>query len=182
MPAARKNAKTPILDAAAKLVATAGVDALTFDGLAEATGISKGGILYHFPSKRDLLVSLVAASVERFEAMWDERVARDDVAAGRQARAYLDTYVALSRSNRVANINVALLAAAAADPSVMKPYVEAYERWQERLADDGIDEPTATILRLVADGLWATDLFHLPRLSDGLLDGIVEQLRGMTVR
>jgi AcrR family transcriptional regulator len=176
----RKNARTPILEAAATLVATAGVDALTFDGLAEATGISKGGILYHFPSKHDLLLSLVSESVVRFEELWDSFAQRDKVVAGRQARAFLDTYIAVSRSSKVANLNFALLAAAASDPTVMKPYAEAYERWQERLADDGIDEPTATILRLVADGLWATDLFRLPRLDDDLLAAIVERLRLMT--
>jgi AcrR family transcriptional regulator len=177
----RQNARTPILEAAVTLVATAGVDALTFDRLSEATGISKGGILYHFPSKRDLLVSLVAESAVQFEELWDYYAARDEVVAGRQARAYLDTYVAVSRASKVTNLNVALLAAAASDPTVMQPYVEAYERWQERLADDGIDEPTATVLRLVADGLWATDLFHLPRLDDRLLDAIVERLRLMTL-
>jgi AcrR family transcriptional regulator len=178
--ATRKNARTPILEAAATLVATAGVDALTFDGLAEATGISKGGILYHFPSKHDLLHSLVAESVDRFEELWDSFVKRDKVVPGRQARAYLNAYVSVSRARTVTNLNFALLAAAASDPSVMKPYVEAYERWQARLADDGIDEATATVLRLVSDGLWATDLFRLPRLDDRLLKEIVERLRLMT--
>jgi AcrR family transcriptional regulator len=178
--ATRRNSRTAILEAAATLVGTAGVDALTFDGLAEATGISKGGILYHFPSKHDLLFDLVSESVVRFEELWDSFAQRDEVVAGRQARAFLDTYVAVSRSKKVTTLNFALLAAAASDPSVMKPYAEAYERWQERLADDGIDEATATILRLVADGLWATDLFRLPRLDDHLLDAIVERLRLMT--
>jgi AcrR family transcriptional regulator len=177
----RKNARTPILEAAATLVATAGVDALTFDGLAEATGISKGGILYHFPSKHELLHSLVAESVVRFEGLWETFAQRDNVVAGRQARAFLDSYVAVSGTNKVTNLNFALLAAAASDPTVMKPYADAYERWQRRLADDGIDEPTATILRLVADGLWATDLFRLPRLDDRLLAAIVERLRLMTL-
>jgi AcrR family transcriptional regulator len=162
------------------LVANSGVDALTFDRLAEATGISKGGVLYHFPSKHDLLVSLVAESAVQFEALWDKLAARDDVVAGRQARAYLDAYVTVNRAATATNLNVALLAAAASDPTVMEPYVVAYERWQERLADDGIDEPIATVLRLVADGLWATDLFHLPRLDDRLLDAIVERLKLMT--
>jgi AcrR family transcriptional regulator len=162
------------------LVATAGVDALTFDRLAEATAISKGGILYHFPSKHDLLVSLVAESVVQFERLWDYFADRDDVVAGRRARAYLNAYVAVTRSSAATNLNVALLAATASDPTVMKPYVEAYERWQELLADDGIDEATATVLRLVSDGLWATDLFHLPPLDDSLLDAIVERLRLMS--
>ena len=162
------------------LVATSGVDALTFDRLAEATGISKGGILYHFRSKHDLLISLVAESVVRFEELWDHFVKRDDVVPGRQARAFLNAYVSVTRKSVATNLNFAILAAAGADPTVMAPYVDAYERWQLRLADDGIDEETATILRLVSDGLWATDLFRLPRLDDRLLDAIVERLRVMS--
>ena len=171
-----KNSRTRILDAAADLVATSGVDALTFDGLAEATAISKGGILYHFGTKRELLESLVQEGVDRFEALWDDHLERDDPTPGRQARTYLSATLTITG----ATFNFAFLAAAAADPTVMKPLVDAYVRWQRRLTSDGVDEAVATTLRLVADGLWAADMFRLPPLADSVADGITQLLADLT--
>ena len=44
----RPSNKELILDAADSLVASEGALHLTFDALSQQTGISKGGLLYHF--------------------------------------------------------------------------------------------------------------------------------------
>jgi hypothetical protein len=46
------GSKDRILDAAERVVLRDGVTHLTLDAVAAETGISKGGLLYHFPSKR----------------------------------------------------------------------------------------------------------------------------------
>lgn len=63
-----RDTRNEVLDAAEALVAESGVIALTFEAVARATGISKGGILYHFPSKD----ALTAAMIERFTTRFDE--------------------------------------------------------------------------------------------------------------
>ncbi|MEK1870378.1 MAG: helix-turn-helix domain-containing protein, partial [Ensifer adhaerens] len=60
--AKRETARDRILTAAEAIVVGKGVSSLTFDEVAEQTGLSKGGILYHFASKD----ALVRAMVERF--------------------------------------------------------------------------------------------------------------------
>ncbi len=40
-----------ILDAASRVVLDKGASALTLESVAEQAGISKGGLLYHFPTK-----------------------------------------------------------------------------------------------------------------------------------
>jgi AcrR family transcriptional regulator len=44
-----------ILDAAEELVCTRGIAGFTLDGVAQAAGVSKGGLLYHFRSKDSLI-------------------------------------------------------------------------------------------------------------------------------
>jgi AcrR family transcriptional regulator len=44
-----------ILDAAEELVCTRGIAGFTLDGVAQAAGVSKGGLLYHFGSKDSLI-------------------------------------------------------------------------------------------------------------------------------
>ncbi|GCB56911.1 hypothetical protein rerp_33190 [Rhodococcus erythropolis] len=44
-----------ILDALEKLLLVSGVAQVTLEGVAAEAGVSKGGLLYHFPSKEALL-------------------------------------------------------------------------------------------------------------------------------
>jgi AcrR family transcriptional regulator len=44
-----------ILDAAEELICTRGIAGFTLDGVAQAAGVSKGGLLYHFRSKDSLI-------------------------------------------------------------------------------------------------------------------------------
>ncbi len=52
-----------LLDAAEKVVARDGVNNLTLNTVAAEAGVSKGGLLYHFPHRR----SLVDATMQRLE-------------------------------------------------------------------------------------------------------------------
>ncbi len=47
-----------ILDAAEDLIAARGISAFTLDAVAQAAGVSKGGLLYHFSSKDSLISGL----------------------------------------------------------------------------------------------------------------------------
>src|SRR5690242_2095382 len=49
--AAPGPARDRILEAAERVVAEIGAARLTLDVVAQAAGVSKGGLLYHFPSK-----------------------------------------------------------------------------------------------------------------------------------
>ena len=61
----RPSNRDVILDAAEQLVASEGAARLTFDALGQATGISKGGLLYHFASKDKLLEAMLERMVAR---------------------------------------------------------------------------------------------------------------------
>jgi AcrR family transcriptional regulator len=56
-----------------QLVADQGASSLTLDAVAQAAGVSKGGLLYHYPNKDALL----AAMIERHCDDLDERCARE---------------------------------------------------------------------------------------------------------
>jgi AcrR family transcriptional regulator len=47
-----------ILDAAADVITARGISAFTLDAVAQAAGVSKGGLLYHFSSKDSLISGL----------------------------------------------------------------------------------------------------------------------------
>ena len=53
----RLNKKTAALEAALDIIAAEDVSGLTYESLAQATGMSKSGLIYHFPTRHDLLVN-----------------------------------------------------------------------------------------------------------------------------
>ena len=72
MAAPRPQTRDAILDAAEMVVRDIGAAHMTLDAVAERAGVSKGGLIYHFPAKETLLAAMVSRLLRRFE----ERQAR----------------------------------------------------------------------------------------------------------
>ena len=64
----RPSSRQRILEAASELAHDVGASNISLDAVAERAGISKGGLLYNFPTKLELLQALVARHVELMEA------------------------------------------------------------------------------------------------------------------
>jgi AcrR family transcriptional regulator len=140
-----------------------GVARLTLDTAAHEAGVSKGGVLYHFPT-RD---SLVRAMVERLAAAFDADLERHVPAAGAAAagaftRAYvLATIAPAGGDERDTRLGAAVIAGLAADPALLAALRERFAVWQERVEGDGLPPEVATVVRLAADGLWLAELLGL---------------------
>jgi AcrR family transcriptional regulator len=142
---ARGDTRAKLLDAATTVIRRDGPQALTLDAVAAAAGVSKGGLLYHFASKRQLLDALVARWLDEFEH--DIDAAPGGFVAG---------YVRASDGAKAEESG--LMAALVADPRVLAAVRERYATWQDRLVTEGGDAVSATLARLAADGLWLADL------------------------
>lgn len=156
-----KSARTrdAILIAAAAVIRTDGVTNLTLERVAATAGVSKGGLLYHFATKQDLVVAMLARTLEDADASLHDLASQNDRSAGSFAQAYLD-YVRSGQHEGGAATGV--FAAAALDEGDLEPAQAMFDKWQQRLLnDDGLDESTALLARVVGDGLWLIDLFGL---------------------
>jgi AcrR family transcriptional regulator len=165
----RGDTKSRIVDAAEEVVLRDGVARLTLDAAASEAGLSKGGVLYHFPTRDALVAGMVDKIIEEFDRDI-EREMGDLEGPGSFTRAYIRATMAPSatRPDREDRLGAALIAAAAAEPALLDPLQLAADRWQVRLEDDGLDPTVATVLRLACDGLWLCDLFGLAPPSAAL--------------
>ncbi len=155
---------------------------LTLDAAASEAGVSKGGILYHFPSR----AALVSAMVERFVVSFDadlDRYGANGGGPGDFTRAYLRATLAPSDGpadergdNRDQRLGGALLAGVASDPELLTPLRERFDAWQAAVANDGLAEEVATLVRLTSDGLWLSDLFGLAPITGELRKKVGERL------
>jgi AcrR family transcriptional regulator len=144
----RGDTRAKLLDAASAVIRRAGPQALTLDAVAAQAGVSKGGLLYHFKSKRELLDALVARWMDDFQ---------DDIDA--QSGSFARRYVAASDGAKAEEAG--LLAALVADPAVLATVRDRHVSWQDRVVAEGGDPVDATVARLAADGLWLADLLGI---------------------
>src|SRR5690349_13603621 len=78
-----------ILDAAARLISRHGT-AVPVSDIAEAAGVSKGGLLYHFPNKEELLSGLANHLMGQFRHDVEQVAAEEEEGTpGRLTRAYI---------------------------------------------------------------------------------------------
>lgn len=158
------NSQNRILDAAERVVIRDGVARLTLDAVAAEAGLSKGGVLYHFPSKDALVRGMVSHLIAESAAALNRSIEADPEVKGRYTRAILavnfpDPETDVEHHNRVA---AAMLAAILTNPALLEPVYEAYREVTTRLLDDGIDPVRARIVHLAADGLWMAEMLGMP--------------------
>lgn len=179
---AAKSARTrqTILDAASEVVRSEGVTNLTLDRVATTAGISKGGLLYHYGTKRELILALLAATLQSADDELNQLSEQNERATGSFAQAYLD-FVRTRQHDGGAATGV--FAAAALEDGDLAPAQAMFATWQQRLThDDGLDPTLALLARVVGDGLWLIDLFDLAPPSDDQRAELFQLVEGLLSR
>ncbi|WP_067169982.1 TetR/AcrR family transcriptional regulator [Microtetraspora niveoalba] len=167
-----------ILDAAERMLVEGGADAIRLDAVAARAEVSKGGLLHHFRSKQALVEGVLERLVERFEA----ELPPPGAEPGAFTRAWLDAAIPgadVPAREHGDQVSVALLAGLSGGPEVLGVLRGCYERWQRRIADDGLDPVTATLVRLAVDGWWMARLLDLAPPRDDLHVRVRERLAAM---
>jgi len=180
-----------ILRAAEDVVLHDGVAHLTLEKAADRAGVSKGGVLYHFKTRNDLVTAMVDQMTGRFDAGMER--CREELGAslgrGTAAVSAVRAYVEECLSEigpddeREERIGAALIAAASAQAELLRPLQRSFAGWQAEIERDaterGQDQVEATVARLAADGLWLCELFGIDALTPAMREQVAARLRTM---
>ncbi|WP_077328657.1 TetR/AcrR family transcriptional regulator [Virgibacillus siamensis] len=175
---AKNDTRYKILEAASSIVQEDGILDLTLEAAADRAGVSKGGLLYHFPSKDALIGGMVQYLMENYAASMQQEADQDPDEKGRWTRAFIKETFQQSTPSK--NMDAGLMAAAAFNPDLLKPVQDAYENWQQKIENDGFEPVNATILRLAVDGLWFSEIFGLAPLEKNRRAKVLERLIQLT--
>lgn len=159
------DTRAEIIEKALEVAAELGASGFTLDAVAARTSVSKGALLHHFPSK----IALLEGMVDHLGRMHTDTIlaeaARDPEPYGRNARAYLRATVNEPVTPQDVSIGRVIMAACAIDPAL----AQRWNGWVERVKVDDPSDPVgaddALMLRLIADGLWMSDLFGTHAVS-----------------
>jgi AcrR family transcriptional regulator len=174
MPATERSTRDRLLDAFETLLVTVGSRAATLDAVAAAADVSKGGLLYHFPSKD----TLVEGMLDRLRELG--RQDAETMATAKQGPVlfYLETSVnsgsdfdrGLTAAARIAQENDSRAAAALGD---------LRDGWFAVLREHLGDEALARTIQLIGDGLYFDDTTGLA--EKGALKHVRDVLKRLDV-
>jgi AcrR family transcriptional regulator len=175
-----RDRRNDLLDAAEQVLSRGGPQALTLQTVAAEAGVSKGGLLYHFANKAEL----VAALVERLVADTNANLARyDDGKPGSYTRAYIEgtTRSITAEDGDAVLRRWAVILAACTEPGMQEPISRAFEKWMECKPSDEFPL-RAQIARLAADGLWwnaqFVEAFRDPELNRRIKTALLDYAEG----
>ncbi len=174
------DTRRALLEAARRVIISNGVNALTLDAVAKEAGVSKGGLLYHFPSKDALVVGLLEELNQSFVDGIEQALAQDEQPqrAGRWLRAYVRSSGAIDQTEL--DLTAGLLAAIGTNPALLDDMRQSFIEWQTRVEQDGIDPALATIIRLAVDGLWMAEMFGLAAPTGPQREAVITRLLELT--
>ncbi|GAB2518006.1 TetR/AcrR family transcriptional regulator [Nocardiopsis aegyptia] len=173
-----RSTRTRILDGALDLLRAEGGGSVTLDAAARQAGLTKPGLMYHFPTKEALKLGIVDHVAARWEEMLLDRLGGplEGTSPHQRTRAYVE--VALTAPFDRADYAVCTDAL----------YRDAFHQmWERRfepwllLPDDlpARDRARLTAARLLADGYWtaaATDVFPVLERDRAELVAITDDL------
>lgn len=146
----RVSNRDRILEGVVQIIERDGVTAVTFDAVAAETGLTRGGIIYHFASREDLLVATHRHLAQKWAMELDALVPSAHTQADRYA-----AYVR-SSSREATRAELLLMLESGRDEILGAIWAEVINQWAPPVPDD--DDPAAMrrfLARLAADGLWA---------------------------
>ncbi|MBW4559271.1 MAG: TetR/AcrR family transcriptional regulator [Trichormus sp. ATA11-4-KO1] len=176
----RSTTRELLLRSASQVVIDEGVEALTLDAVAQKAGFSKGGLLYHFPSKDALMQGMVEQLIQDFETALQAEYDQDDApeTPGQWVRAYIRASLQISKQSLA--LIAKLSSIAANSPHLFESAHTYQQQWQQRIATDGLDQTQAALILLASDGLWLSEMFHVGAPEEPLRTQVLEALFAMT--
>lgn len=169
-----KNKRAIILEAAAHIVEKSGAAHLTIDAVAAEAAVSKGGVLYHFPSKQALLEGMLESLINQITT---------------STRTYREANPSEQNVALVARINEqhdqtpgqkamsrAILAAAAENPEMLTPARQEVGTAFKEAAAGSATAEIGWVLLSAVEGLRFLEMLKLLPLSRAERKGLHKQL------
>ncbi|NIE55225.1 TetR/AcrR family transcriptional regulator [Burkholderia sp. Ax-1735] len=166
--AGRSSSRDRLLDAAAELVASQGIQNLTIEAVAAAAKVTKAGLVYHFKTRDDLLAALIERVVGELDML--ELRANEAREADDSAKPLKSSLAELSKltfdmpeDRRLLLAN--LLAATSLYPHLAGPVRDFFSRSYARVAQSGPDAGQVLALVVALDGIALLEVLNLHRFT-----------------
>jgi AcrR family transcriptional regulator len=171
--------RAQLLESAAFVAVKYGLGSLTLDLVAQRAGVSKGGLIHHFPNKRALIEGLFNYLLTIFESSIDNYVDHDPETRGIFSRAYVRASAFPKNEPSESKLHGAFALAMSNDA----PLAEIWRNWvilQIEKHSEDIGSVVGQMVRYAADGLWLEACTGTQIDDEKVRSSVVERLIEMT--
>lgn len=168
----RTSKKEMILRTAINFIGEHSIDSLSYDSLAAATGLSKSGLIYHFPSKHELLLGMHELLATDWEAELTA-IAGDSADPMERLRA-----VVITLTENVSRPELLLLIDAPSHPDFLSAWRRVNRRWIPEATglESSAQQRAIYLVQLAADGLFVHDYIHDEVLQSAQRQAMLETI------
>jgi AcrR family transcriptional regulator len=150
----RASKRAAILEAAVAVIEAEGITAVTFDSVAAESGITRGGVIYHFRSRDELIRAIHQQLAEQWERQLE--MACGKPAARASSRERLTAYIRTAATPATrAQVHMILDSYNTTHQPI---WTDVLERWAPGHTPNDEAQPSRMLALLAADGLWLNDL------------------------
>jgi AcrR family transcriptional regulator len=170
----RVSSYDAIIDAAETVVIEAGASHMTLDAVVAKAGVSKGGLLHHFPTKAALLVAMVKRQVQVHQEARKRILDELPESPAREFKSFILSVLFGKRGRD--SLGASLFAAVAHDPRLNEPVRKVVSEFYAQIASSGMAFERAAIIALAADGLWLQEMLSISTFTEEQRVKIIEEL------
>lgn len=149
----RTSSRSDILDAAMRVVDQLGGADITYQSVAHEAGLTKAGLMYHFPTKDAMMIAVIEHVIERWQAELRESlgVPLEESTLAERVRAF----VLFAGEGGVTQGEFVVFSEAVRRPELSRPWLEYLQTWFG--FGDGVDTAPLLLVWLAANGLWVAE-------------------------
>ena len=168
------NTRERILDALQDILISDGYSSVTLEAVARDASVSKGGLLYHFPSK----VAMLSGLIDRLTEMAEEEFREAEEGDEGVVRVFLRT--SLPQSTEERELYWAVIAALRTHDELPEEAVTkvqgTFTRWGEMLHEAVADPVLAEVILRAGDGLYMSAIAGMPQPSPEMNQRMIDRL------
>lgn len=148
----KERTRLAVLEAAERMFAEHGAR-VSLSDIATAAGVTKGGLMHHFPHRGALLAGVTEHLIAKVWAEVHERIDLSENRPGKFTRGYVRALTSGSESVTRAFSPTGLLVALGSARDLEELFAADARRLHEAFAADGLAPATTSVIRFAAEGL-----------------------------
>lgn len=149
------NSRPKLIQACIELLAQTSPGTVSIESVAKLAGISKGGLLHNFKSKRELLQNVLMTLSQEIEQQVNQKMESDPNPRGRFMRSHFSVFLENERSGsriHTAIINC-LIEIHRSELEIRGQFRLFRDRYKDRIEDENLPYETILLLSAAMDGI-----------------------------
>jgi AcrR family transcriptional regulator len=172
----RQSSRTDILDAALRVVDAVGGADITYESVAREAGLTKAGLMYHFPSKDALMIGVIEHVIDQWQAELCEVLAvplEESTLAQR-----VEAFVTFAGAGGVTQGEFVVFTEAVRRPQLSAPWLAWLQTWFG--FGEGTDTTSLQLAWLAANGLWIAESTNILTVTPAQRTALLGRMADLT--